>query len=467
MSLCFHTQDGFFCHETLQDYGDFSNDPDKKNQKSALNIFYGLALAEALLFLTEKAYWEWKVIYCKILEEVSTECRLGYSGMVSIKRFFYDAYSKCINGSIFDGLKMDLVSFAMELLSSGSSDEQLIGARILQKFSTNPEFSKDTLQKIGISISVIERLVEMLNWKDPQEEETRRAAAEILSELAGQKQNSLRVAGIPGVMESISSLLYTGRSSNGAADEICQRHVVLDHEHYEFSAFSHFGLRILKKLARDHDNCGKIGSTRGLLSKIIEFTHVDERWLRDEHVPDSQIRTVKLSLQVVKRLAITTGSTGKLLRREISEIVFTVSNIRDILQYGEKQSELQKLGIEILTSLAFEEDATERIGSTGGIIKELLHIFFKQQIPTGKRQKDVRVAAGEAVAMLALESKRNCHRILKLGVLHKLVLALGEPVLCIHSARILRNLCAYSEPGCFLHLKGVAAAAPTVSSKAI
>ncbi|GAA0148336.1 hypothetical protein LIER_07809 [Lithospermum erythrorhizon] len=128
--------------------------------------------------------------------------------MVATTRFFYDAYSKCVNGSIFDGLKMDMVSFAMKLLFSNSPDEQLIGARILRTFATRPQFSEDTLQKIGITISVMDRLVEMLNWKDFQDEEIRLSASEILSFLAGKKQNALRFAGIPGTMESISSLLH-------------------------------------------------------------------------------------------------------------------------------------------------------------------------------------------------------------------------------------------------------------------
>ena len=87
---------------------------------------------------------------------------------------------------------------------------------------------------------------------------------------------------------------------------------------------------------------------------------------------------MKRSLQVVKMLASTTGRSGKALRQEISEIVFTISNIREILQYGESHVMLQKLGIETLTSFAMEEEARERIGSTGGMIKELLWIFFRE-----------------------------------------------------------------------------------------
>ncbi|CBI26167.3 unnamed protein product, partial [Vitis vinifera] len=428
------------------DYGEVAKgDSDKRNRKSALTIFYALALAEALMFLVEKAYWEWKLSFCRLLEKVNKECDLGDTGMVSIRRFFYDAYSKCVNGSIFDGLKMDMVSFAMDLLASNSPDEQLIGARILRQFAMSERYSDDTLQKIGINLPVIERLVEMLNWKDPQEEEIRQSAAEILSKLAGKKQNSLRVAGIPGAMESISSLLQTHRNPS---------------RNYGYWTFNHLGLLILKKLARDHDNCGKIGNTRGLLPKIVDFTHAEDRLLKDENVTQSQILTVKRSLQLVKMLASTTGSTGKLLRSEISEVVFTISNIREILRNGEKHPKLQKLGIEILTSLALEENATERIGGTGGVLKGLFNIFFKQGMAGD--QNHVKIAAGQALAMLTMDSKSNCHRILKLKVLEKLVGALEVPLLSVNAARILRNLCAFSGSECFNQLTGVRAAAPTV-----
>ncbi|KAI3770853.1 hypothetical protein L6452_02000 [Arctium lappa] len=446
-----------------QNYGEVEKgDTDKRNRKSALTIFYGLALAEALLFLLEKAYWEWKVMYKKLLDEINDECELGPTGMVSVRRFFYDAYSKCVNGSIFDGLKMDLVSFAMELLDSDSSDEQLIGVRILENFTKKTQFSEDTLQKIGITITVIERLVEMLNWKDPQEEEIRKSASEILAKLAGKKQNSLRVAGIPGAMESISSLLHMGRNASSASicGDISKKEIISDQEDYGYWIFNLLGLQILKKLARDHDNCGKIGNTTGLLAKIIDFTHAGERLLKNDRAPESQILTVKRSLQVVKMLVSTTGGTGRQLRTEISEVVFTISYIRDILRYGEKHPTIQKLGIEILTSLALEDDATERIGGTGGVLKELFNIFFREGMPGN--QNHVRIAAGEALGMLAFESTNNCQRILKLKAVEKLVDALDNSLLRINAARILRNLCSYSGPEGFQQLRGVTTAARIV-----
>ncbi|PWA72084.1 ARM repeat superfamily protein [Artemisia annua] len=449
-----------------QNFGEIEKgDTDKRNRKSALIIFYSLALAEALLFLLEKAYWEWKVTCKKLLDRINQECQLGPTGIISVRRFFYDSYSKCVNGSIFDGLKMDFVSFAMELMDSDSSDEQLIGMQILGSFTKNPHFSEDTLQKIGITITVIERLVEMLNWKDPQEEEIRKTAAEILIKLAGKKQNSLRVAGIPGAMESVSSLLHNHRNSSVTkCGEISKKEIIIDKEEYGYWAFNQLGLQILKKLARDQDNCAKIGNTKGLLVKIIDFTHAEERLLKGDRVAESQILIVKTSLQVLKMLASTTGGTGRQLRSEISEVVFTISYIRDILRYGEKHPTLQKLGIEILTSLALDADATERIGGTGGVLKELFNIFFREGIPDN--QNHVRIAAGEALGMLAFESTNNCLRVfklkVKLKVAEKLVNALENPLLRINAARILRNLFIYSGSECFQQLRRVITASSTI-----
>ncbi|RXH80876.1 hypothetical protein DVH24_004790 [Malus domestica] len=88
---------------------------------------------------------------------------------------------------------------------------------------------------------------------------------------------------------------------------------------------------------------------------------------------------------------------------------------------------LQQLGIEILTSLALEADATERVDGIGGALKELFNIFFNKGML--RNNKHVRTKAGEALAILVLESKNNCLRILKLGVLENLVEALEVQVL--------------------------------------
>ncbi|KAK3008245.1 hypothetical protein RJ639_015357 [Escallonia herrerae] len=334
----------------------------------------------------------------------------------------------------------------MDLLTSNVFEDQLNGARILRKFATNENFSDTTLQKVGIATSVMARLVEMLNWKEVEEEEIRQSAAEILLKLAGPRHKAPQVAGIPGLMESISSLLLDSRDSAAASDGIPMTMMDFQLEPCDLLEFVNLGLRILKKLSRDHGSCGKIGSTRGLLPKIFNFTYADERLLKGERTTPTQILTVKRSLQVLKMLASTGGTTGKQLRKEISKVVFIISNIRGMLQHGEKYLMLQFLGIKILHSLALEENGRELIGCTGNVIKELFNIYLKQEVPAGPEHLNrVKVAAGEALSMLTLASTRLEDRVLRLS-----------------AARILRNLCTYSGGGFFYQLRDVVAAAQIV-----
>ncbi|KAK2980770.1 hypothetical protein RJ640_002979 [Escallonia rubra] len=385
-------------------------DANERNQQLALNIFYSLALAEALLFLLEKAYSEWMFMHRKLLEEGDRERELedlGPSSIIYVRKFFDDAFSACVNGSIFYGRQKDMVSFAMDLLVSNVLEDQLHGARILQKFAANYHFSYETLQKVGITTSVMVRLVEMLNWKAEEQEEIRQSAAEILVKLARRKHKPLQVAGILGVMESISSLLDHSRDSGSESDEIPARtsNSLLDDSRdsvYDYLNFIILGLRILKKLSRDLGSCGKIGNTRGLLPKIINFTYADERLLKGEITRS----IVEGSLQVLSMLSRTRGTTGKQLRKEISEVVHTISNIRDMLQHGEKHPRLQHLGIDILIKLAVEEDGRELVGCTGNVIKELFNIYLKQVVPPIDLP-DVKSAAGVGLAVLTLESTKE------------------------------------------------------------
>lgn len=181
----------------------------RTNRSSALDIFYGLALAEALLFLVEKALWQWRVGHRRLIERVAKECHLaGACGAVAVRRFFYDSYSRCLNGSIFDGLHMDLVSYADDLLTAGSYDEQRLGASVLVALAESDRFADATLRRIGTSAPVTERLIEMLSWKNSSEKGVRRSAAVVVSMLTEGKLNALRVTGIPGAIESVASLHY-------------------------------------------------------------------------------------------------------------------------------------------------------------------------------------------------------------------------------------------------------------------
>ncbi|CAF2043354.1 unnamed protein product [Brassica rapa] len=143
------------------------------------------------------------------------------------------------------------------------------------------------------------------------------------------------------------------------------------------------GLLILKKLAKDHDNCGNLGNTRGFLPRIIDFMHVDQVLLWDENTDVTRSQVLETVVQLVKMLVSTTENTGKCLRREISEIVFTVSNGKDVLRHGSSRENWWN----------------------GGVLKELFNIFFKTYGDDGN-QGCVRIAAGRLVEALEVPSIR-------------------------------------------------------------
>ncbi|KAF3338978.1 hypothetical protein FCM35_KLT16449 [Carex littledalei] len=136
------------------------------------------------VLLAKKAFFEWKVSYCELLKKVNNECGLGPSDMVAIERFFNDAYSKSVTGSIFDALKMDLVTFAGEFLVSSVGEEQLMGVRTLKALSIHEHLSDATLRKIGASTAVIKRLIQMQTYNNIFEENIRNSANEIVRKLA-------------------------------------------------------------------------------------------------------------------------------------------------------------------------------------------------------------------------------------------------------------------------------------------
>eukprot|EP00253_Pinus_taeda_P012890 PITA_12890 len=465
-----------------QNFGSVSGNEHKKNRKLALNIFYGLALAEALLFLLEKAYWQWKIVAMKLLTEVNEEYGFDDSELHTVRRFFYDAYSLCVKGSVFDGLKMDFVTYSAELVQSDGGHGQRTGTRILCALVNSDRFAEETLRAIGTMSEVVERLIEMLNWSNHHEQEIRRAAAEIITKLVRTNRNCIRVAAIAGSMESIASLLYDTKQIEVHCRDFAKRRNL--HRQYgdpcsgeyEYSVFSLLGLRILKNLAKDHVNCAKIGSSKELLPKIIGLAEINP------NTRESEIKTVRLAVHLVRMLASSTGFTGKILRKEICEIVFAISNLRDILHYREISTNgLQILAIDTLTSLALDDAGRESIGSTGGVLRDLFSMFFMEKSVISEGQYVATMTklvgkAGEALALLSLESKHNCRRIISLklqgrtkydsNIIVKLISVLEDEIQGIHAARILRNLCSYTETD-YAELREVTAIAAQVVKSSI
>jgi hypothetical protein len=173
-----------------------------------------------------------------------------------------------------------------------------------------------------------------------------------------------------------------------------------------------------------------------------------------------QIRTSKLALELVSTLASTTGPTGKALRRRIRDIVFAIINLRDVLdgqisgpdQYTEISTQRRQiLAIETLTSLAREQEGRERIGGTGGVLRNLFSLFFMERINNIVEMEELVKKAGEALGFLSLANEHNCQIMRSIkhdgqhNIIERLISVRNDTVQGIHVARILRNLLAKAD----------------------
>ncbi|KAJ4813205.1 ARM repeat superfamily protein [Rhynchospora pubera] len=440
------------------------------NMKVAVYIFYAMALAHGVLFLLKKAYWFWRVSYHKIIQEVSREFGFGVSGVLLVQRFFYDTHWKLSKGSVFNALDFDLVTFAQGLLISNSHKDQLIAIRILNGFISHEKYSAETCRRLETSIETIGRLFKMLTWKYQGDNTIRLLVAKIVERLA----SDLLVDEIPGAMDCIHSLLTVPEKSQEFTDIELKLNLL--------------GLKILRNLSGNPKNCWKFMETRGLLSVIVRYSKY-----KNDCIPQSraQFKIIKQSLMLLATIIRTEGKTGKVLRRSISEIPFTTSNLRDILISEDNNPKLFKLVVETLTDLSMDMDARKKIGSTSGIIKVLLSIFF--QLSRTSYECKLIVKGGGLLAILVLQSKRNCSEILNVeGVVEMLIKILSPEKFINHlrgvsywkigkkrqerrivtrrvelmyktmAMKILRNLCAYAGRKWHDKLKDVVDALPWI-----
>ncbi|EFJ37203.1 hypothetical protein SELMODRAFT_77290 [Selaginella moellendorffii] len=370
----------------------------RTNLGSGLNIFYSLSLVEASIFLAERAYLEYNLRMKELLVKVARKSQLGEDLLDFIRQFFYDVYSKCLKESIFVGLNLDLVTYSIAKIQSNSGNEQLGGVLMLSTLITQEQFLEDTLRTVGTTPGVTERLLEMITWRNRQEKEIRRSASKILCQLVIHKSNSFRVMAIAGALEGILTLLL----DEGDSDEELE---------FDNSELTLHGLRMLKTLAKDDKNCVQIGNTRGLLSILVANIEIKGR--EKALGQKSQKKILKKTLQLLQRLVSTKGEHGRALKRDITKIVFTLPNLRDVLQHCGAHPVLRGLAVDIITSLALDDGIKENIAGTGGLVHSLLALFLKDEHDQEGIEFTVRLKAGEAVYLLVLKSSKNSSRVIR------------------------------------------------------
>ncbi|KAJ7516877.1 hypothetical protein O6H91_21G002700 [Diphasiastrum complanatum] len=430
-----------------QSYVDLRHESDKEyaNLPMALNIFYALALTEASLFLVERSYWEFNIRYKRVLSQVAEDCKVQdlEESLDMITDFFYDVYSKSLNGGIFDGLEMDLVGYSITQIQFDSIKKQFRGIRMLSRFvEPNQVFEADTVRRIGTTPGAIDRLVEMLTWKSQYERYIRLAAASIMDRLVQCSAGSFKIVAVSGALEGIASLLTSDRD------------YVEENESRTLSQeLMLSGLRILRNLTKIHSNCIKIGTIRGLMPTLVSLIQRSKN-SDFSGTADRKYQIFLVSFELIRSLAKTGGKSGNALRDQIGRTLYLFQNLRDVLDRNHstlyskfRECAAPLSAIKILGSLALDSRRREAIGSTGSMIKNLLVIYQTRENNQSRDDKALRLEAGTALNLLVLQNPNNCKRIMDSNenILETLqdLLENHDPDIESCAANILRTLFAY------------------------
>jgi hypothetical protein len=161
-----------------------------------------------------------------------------------------------------------------------------------------------------------------------------------------------------------------------------------------------------------------------------------------------QMEVARLCLEFVRTIATNGGKISARFRKELSENPFFLDSLDRILNiWGWQVDDLREQVMRIVATLAVDEAARKEIGSNQSIIPNLMHEFELEPSMYDDRSS-LRMAAGEALANLTINSADNCWAILLADPEHNLLTELidmldDEYYICV-AANLLHNLCANS-----------------------
>ncbi|XP_044460178.1 uncharacterized protein [Triticum aestivum] len=374
-------------------------------------------------------------------------------------------------------MKISLSNFAMDSVNLDSSKNQLHGIRLMHSFLQWEPTKAQLLSTLTTSTKTVARIIRMLDRTSPKDTGIRIYAAMVTTELAknlrvvtipGTVQlvsalldTDIRLKrGNPLLdtyheQEEIHDPVVNTEDTQQAADNQLQKRsklLVLDTENlmqtqtsstqqvgiYKkksfmlrcWQRFSEFwsmpkdqlltdhdllpalAMSIIDSLAScDQDICVEISKADYLIPKIIGFTSYRSDTMNTEA---QQKILLKSSLKVLQRLTSIGGEIGTTLRYKISKHPFLLSNLSDILGDNSSSQESRKLVAEILKNIAIDEKTRQDIGCVEVIITKLVQAFlYAEGTMNTNADHLLRKVAGQALAMLTIESVHNCLVILK------------------------------------------------------
>ncbi|KAF7007182.1 hypothetical protein CFC21_022142 [Triticum aestivum] len=477
----------------------------QKNIKASLRIFYGMVLGQGILYAVACMFEFFSFIPRRSL--IRGGGFKGQWGMKSVNMYYAFASEKCMQGGVLAPKKINLSTFAMGSVNSDSSKNQLAGIRMMHNFMQSQPTKAQLLSKLATSTKTMARIIRMLDWTSPKDTAIRLYAAKVTAELAKnlragtipgtmqlvsalldadcrlergnplldtddeherrqdpvlntedsrevadnqfQTQAQLRDTDILLETESRSTQ-EVGMNKQNSCVLRCWQHISefwsipkeqLQTDHDLLPAIA---MSIIESLAGvDQDNCVEISKAADLIPKIIRFTICRSDTMNTKA---QQEILLKSSLKVLQRLTSIGGEIGITLRYKITEHPFLLSNFSDILGDGKSNQISRKLVAGILRNIAVDEKTRQDIGRFQMIITKLMQAFFNSEVTMSTNADHLsRKVAGQALAMLTIQSVQNCLVISKEpGIMKELKILIHDRRYIYVGASLLRNLCLHA-----------------------
>ncbi|TVU37480.1 hypothetical protein EJB05_10796, partial [Eragrostis curvula] len=451
-------------------YGEDPDNPSKANVAPSLNIFYVMVLGQGIIYVVACILEIFSFIPKRSFVRHG-ELRSQW-GVELVNLYYAYAFEKSMEGDVLGPKKISLNSFAIYCLNSDTPKMQLHGIRIMHSLLLREETRKQLFTKLTNSTKTMARLIEMLDWSSPEDTIIRLFAAKVTAELA----TSFRVTTIPGTIQVVSALLEYGNQQRGnplldvdveyekihdpvlniegnqeeRPDAVQDTGNLLETQEHstqqggtteqhkswilrcwlgifrfrsipqdgpltERDLLPALGMSILDGLVGcDQENCVEISRASGLIPNIIRFTSYVGR--TDTMYTNIQRKVLMTSsLKLLQSLTSIHGDIGITLRHKISKNPFLLRNLADVLGDSMNSQELRKLVTGILRNLAIDRDARQAIGRVQVILSRLMHAFLT---PVGASSTEsdhrlLRKVAGQALAVLAMDSAKNCLAMLR------------------------------------------------------
>ncbi|KAL6622798.1 hypothetical protein ACP70R_032677 [Stipagrostis hirtigluma subsp. patula] len=463
----------------------YSNTSGSANLKPALYVLYSLAVAQGVLY----GYKTIKAIGARIKQAEFVASRTSVDTELVLAYLDYIVAGCKKDPSFATG--RNLVTYAIDLIvESKSNDSFIAGIRVLGKVIEPDRCPRGRLVLAKYMLTgsasfshLIQRLLETLGPRSPYSREIREHGARVVALVAG----GIHLEQHPGGIDCISSLLDTFKvyrwRPGGHWPRLCKEYerdwllekyerdyLVLElgrpdsppgAENNPILCYARLviqGLRILRKLAVDKDNCRVITNTEGLLSKITRATLFSNHLHRDYHDEWHNMLQESLELIMIWLMAATKETRTRPPDGISGYSRATVNTLKSILQCSRCSLLHKRKATEIL--LLLDPSSVSGSGiSSRKFMWVLLDIvlleddFFDQTCASIHRMKKRsyirRLAEDKLQAMLPLPSDGSATSKSKLlvgyvlGDLTEALVAAGNNTDRLHAAEILGRLCLH------------------------